>query len=360
MRWRASSKPDPGDTDVAKPVLHSFCDKYVAAGYSRYFELKYSSSSNGVATLHITAKPEPWTLADVQTGIALLHEFECQDIGEFVAVWDLRCLVMPTLECVLLFTRWMKAHASNFKWRLAAGALIICDGIWGYVARAAIRTLTTVVPTSGTFCVCFSEDQADKFLKSATAGGAPRKPGKPAAGAKGQCHAPRRQVLALVVACCSMLLAWLCPRNDGKPAARGSASSARLALLSCAAVAAGFSCIISLRDSRAASELQPGCSRQPPSAAMADRPPVHCSSGGSPSPMGGQQLCGSEAWKSPSLLSTCSTASSASPNEARRTLLPQADWYEAIGPCCCGQRIRARHPVVSLEKARDRGPPNYV
>lgn len=212
---RARSKPQQ---EASKHVLQSFCEHYKARGFPRFFEIEYSSAyTDELPLLKIAAKPEPWTMPAVLSGIELLNDdFVGVDVGEFVAYWDLRELVMPSMKVTLRFTQWMKDYSAQIQWRLAAAALIIRPGIFGYIARGGIKTLTSVVPTSASFCICFSVEEAKAFLDTTVAARAAQ-PKSTEASTSESCG-PRYFLpwAAACLACCGLLaasdlgkLAWL-------------------------------------------------------------------------------------------------------------------------------------------------------
>ncbi|CAE8600965.1 unnamed protein product [Polarella glacialis] len=162
-------------------VLRRFTTQYAAAGFDRFFDITYDlpTSADWHPLVCFIAKPEAYTVpaaeACMKLNTAVLVN---QNVGSFVAIFDLRELVMQPIKVMLLLSRWMKAYAELIDWKLVAASVILTGGIKGYMTRAAAHTVMTVVPTTAKFNICFALPEAMEFLDSLETSSSPGGPAR--------------------------------------------------------------------------------------------------------------------------------------------------------------------------------------
>ncbi|CAE8602414.1 unnamed protein product [Polarella glacialis] len=162
-------------------VLRRFTTQYSDAGFDRFFGITCDSppSADRHPLVCFVAKPEAYTVpaadACMKLATALLVN---QNVGRFVAIWDLRELVMQPMEVMRILSGWMTAYAALVDWELVAASIVLTGGIRGYMTRAAVNTVMTVIPTTAKFNICFSLPEAMDFLDSLETSSSPGGPAR--------------------------------------------------------------------------------------------------------------------------------------------------------------------------------------
>lgn len=246
-------------------VLQKFLLGYERLGFSKYFKVSYHDWYRGLPMLHLTAQAETWTMPDVKKGITLLHdELGNQNVGDFAAVFDLRCLTLPPTDVLLHVVGWMREHSEKFEWQLVAASLIIRRGVLGYVARAMITALTTAVHTTAKFNICFEEAPAKEFLQTTcgdvAAVASQSSPQSPSQGTEGEARRFKWSILrgCSLAGCMYVAFSYFAP---GVPsAARASTCGAAIlyaihcALSTRASMAAGCAVDVDVRQEASAGQ----------------------------------------------------------------------------------------------------------
>jgi hypothetical protein len=116
----------------------------------------------------------PARLVITTTGATPTHEDEAKLVGfltkilhagvEFVALYDLRVLGMPSLSLLRGLGEWLKKHEKKFQPLNLAIAIILKDSLWSGAVKRLIGIVTAICPPVCPLQITYSMDSVEDFF----------------------------------------------------------------------------------------------------------------------------------------------------------------------------------------------------